>query len=74
VIVDEHKLGAIAVARHGTVDAKIVTVGKIIAYSTGPMVLIQDRMGDKIWWRAELCDELNIPQDVADELMPNIVR
>lgn len=53
-MITENNVMDYAVARTNA-DKRVVTMGQIIAYSGAPMVCIQDSNGDKMWWRADLC-------------------
>ena len=35
-----------------------VTAGVVLAYSEQPQVLILTEQGERIWWRADLCEEV----------------
>ena len=61
-------LTKIVVAR--TVFGRFQAVGRCIAYCNAPMVEIMLPNGKQVHWRADMVEALDIPDDVANALLP----
>lgn len=65
---NEKALGRLVSARAS--DGHLVGVGRMIAYCDAPTVQIQTASGGKIYWRADMCEVLEVPADAVDQLAP----
>ena len=61
-------LGKILVAR--TAQGTLVAVGRCVSYCDSPMVNIQAADGTQTHWRANMCEELPVSEDVRKVLFP----
>lgn len=63
--VDQDALGKIVVAKFG--DGTISAVGRVIGYCHTPTVTIENAKGERIHWRADMCDlkDLSVEEAAA---------
>ncbi len=45
-------------------------VGRVVAYSSGPMVLIETDDGEQVWWGAGLCELVTCETEGHGEWIP----
>ena len=65
--VNENTLGKLIIAR--TAQGAIMAVGQQVSWTDGPTVSIRKPNGERIFWRADLC-EVIADEDAANWLVP----
>ena len=68
---DSKFLGRIVVARFGATN-ELRMVGRCIGFQERPTVIIENASGEKIHWCADLCEPLELSEDVVKALVPLI--
>ena len=63
-------LGRIVVARYGGGTGELKAVGRCIGYQERPTVIIEDANGKITNWCADLCEPLELADDVVKALVP----
>lgn len=53
-----------------TAQGGLVAVGRCISYCDAPTVTIVAADGTRTYWRADMCQPIDIPEDVANALVP----
>lgn len=53
-----------------TAQGALVAVGRCVSYCDAPTVTIVSADGTRTHWRADMCQWIDIPEDVANALVP----
>ena len=57
----EEDIGKLATAR--TADGSLIWMGRVAAHCASPMVMIIDRHGNRLWWRADMVAVHSMAED-----------